>query len=464
MVAAAAVAGIIMYNPFLLYFQNDDFIHIPLSAQGQLFQHNSFRPVCDLSVMIDYNIWGKNAYGYHITNIILHAANSLLVYALAKKISYCFSIFNENKFAPAAAAILFFIYAAHSEAVFWILGRSAMLGFFFFALSCIFYFERKKTLYLIASMLCMLLAWLSYESTWILPVVFAVMELGESSKLKAESSKLRIFIALTLFAAYLTVRYFTIHEVIGNYEAGQFLRLNIPVLFMNFIKMFCRAWLPFLSGSLFAALSVVIIILFTALCFLIKQGRYIYFVLFFLFKISLLPAASIGVSTQGMEGERFLYLPSLFCCIIFVYLFCVFAKNSKQFIASFSILIIFQLYFLRTNAVNYQTAGNITKAFTTAIAGLPEQSRVTIENLPQETCGALILRTGVNEAAQWMRDSVPAEIHICSREKIPHEKYYFDYRIKYADKNSALSPACTETGEKYDVYVKFTDSALVVYQ
>jgi hypothetical protein len=47
------------YNPFVLFFLSDDFIHIPLSAEGKFLQQNSFRPVCDLSVMLDYSLWGK---------------------------------------------------------------------------------------------------------------------------------------------------------------------------------------------------------------------------------------------------------------------------------------------------------------------------------------------------------------------------------------------------------------------
>src|SRR3954447_18209427 len=66
------LAAFYCYNPFALYFQNDDFIHIPLSERGVLLQRNAFRPVCDISIIIDYWLWGKNARGYHFTNLLLH--------------------------------------------------------------------------------------------------------------------------------------------------------------------------------------------------------------------------------------------------------------------------------------------------------------------------------------------------------------------------------------------------------
>src|SRR6266540_1447879 len=72
------------YDPFALYFQNDDFIHIPLSAAGKLLQQNTFRPVCDLSIMTDYWIWGKTAWGYHLTNLKLHTISCFLFFNFLK--------------------------------------------------------------------------------------------------------------------------------------------------------------------------------------------------------------------------------------------------------------------------------------------------------------------------------------------------------------------------------------------
>src|SRR5690349_18530552 len=75
-----AALALYCYNPFKLYFQTDDFIHIPLSEQGVLLQRNTFRPVCDISIMLDYFLWGKNAWGYHLTNLLLHAFACLVFF------------------------------------------------------------------------------------------------------------------------------------------------------------------------------------------------------------------------------------------------------------------------------------------------------------------------------------------------------------------------------------------------
>src|SRR4051812_7593882 len=109
----AIAVGLCLFNPFPLYFLNDDLVHIPLSKDAALFQHKSFRPVCDLSVALDYWLWGKNAYGYHVTNLVLHIANSILTFWLTKVLLQKFG-FENVVVVSFLAGTLFFIYAFHS--------------------------------------------------------------------------------------------------------------------------------------------------------------------------------------------------------------------------------------------------------------------------------------------------------------------------------------------------------------
>ena len=143
LICSAVVVAIAFYcyNPFALYFQNDDFIHIPLSANGELLQRNTFRPVCDLSIMLDYYLWGKNAYGYHLTNLILHIICTILVFLLSRDFYNKYAHAKGVRFAF-ITSLIFLLYPMHSEAVFWILGRSAILGCIFFLLSIISFLKR----------------------------------------------------------------------------------------------------------------------------------------------------------------------------------------------------------------------------------------------------------------------------------------------------------------------------------
>ena len=42
-------------------------------------------PVTWLTFGVDHALWGMNAFGYHLTNILLHAANAALFYLLARR-------------------------------------------------------------------------------------------------------------------------------------------------------------------------------------------------------------------------------------------------------------------------------------------------------------------------------------------------------------------------------------------
>ena len=58
-------------------------------ALGELFGASwmgleLYRPLTLLSLGLDFQLFGEAPWGYHLTNVLLHAVNSLLLYALAR--------------------------------------------------------------------------------------------------------------------------------------------------------------------------------------------------------------------------------------------------------------------------------------------------------------------------------------------------------------------------------------------
>ena len=70
----------------------------------------TYRPVVTLSYFIDYTFWHLNPLGYHLTNILLHAINSVLVFIFA------FQVFKNRKSAF-ISALFFSSYPLFSEVV-----------------------------------------------------------------------------------------------------------------------------------------------------------------------------------------------------------------------------------------------------------------------------------------------------------------------------------------------------------
>src|ERR1700739_3994431 len=84
------LAGFIAFSPNLnSYFLSDDFVQIGKVLRGDFSvvwgkeYGGFFRPLFISSYVIDGRIWGGRPFGYHLTNLILHALNAFLVFNLA---------------------------------------------------------------------------------------------------------------------------------------------------------------------------------------------------------------------------------------------------------------------------------------------------------------------------------------------------------------------------------------------
>lgn len=90
----------------------------------------SYRPVVTLSYFLDYAVWGINPFGYHLTNVILHAINSVLLYSLLLWLIRMRSI-------ALLSAVLFSIHPCVTEAVNAISYREDIFVALFSLLSCL---------------------------------------------------------------------------------------------------------------------------------------------------------------------------------------------------------------------------------------------------------------------------------------------------------------------------------------
>ena len=97
-----------------------------------------YRPVQNLSFMVDYLLWAGNTYGFHLTNVLLHVASGVLLYLLLQKLFVslrCEGEGRESRSVGSAAAffvaLLWVVHPVHSAAVDYISGRADSLAFLF---------------------------------------------------------------------------------------------------------------------------------------------------------------------------------------------------------------------------------------------------------------------------------------------------------------------------------------------
>lgn len=136
----------------------------------------NYAPLHLVSYMLDHSLWGLNAAGFHLTNIILHIANGILVYFLSLK-------FTQSRFPSFIAAFIFLAHPVQVESVAWLSERKNVLAMFFFLVSLICHIRhterasgKRSLLYYAVSLLAFLCALLSKSVVVILPAILILYD------------------------------------------------------------------------------------------------------------------------------------------------------------------------------------------------------------------------------------------------------------------------------------------------
>jgi tetratricopeptide (TPR) repeat protein len=89
-------------------------------------------PVTNTALWFEWRLWAMNSPGYHVTNLILHVVESLLIWIIMRRLSI-----------PGAflAAVIFAVHPVNVESAAWIAQRKNMMSLLFFLLSILWYLK-----------------------------------------------------------------------------------------------------------------------------------------------------------------------------------------------------------------------------------------------------------------------------------------------------------------------------------
>ncbi len=285
---------------------------------------NFYRPAVILTFFIDYSIWGDDPSGFHLTNIILHTANVLLLFLVTLQL---FRSLETSFF----AAVLFAVHPIHTESVAWISGRTDLLASLGVLSSFYCYlkaYHQKTYLYLFSGLLY-ILALLSKEVAIVLPaaMVLHISLLGRSESNRSPFVRAAM-VNISLTALYLLFRVailqiplsiesrrplwllvFNMPRILAQY----FLKLMAPIQLHAhdpLIWLYPEKWLSVLSSVALVALTAMFVL------WLGRKDTRAYFGAWWLL-LFLLPVLNAGTFTDVLVAERFLYVPSIgFCWIM----------------------------------------------------------------------------------------------------------------------------------------------------
>ncbi len=145
------------------------------------FFDGNWIPLTWLSLMLDTTVFGFHAGGYHFTNVLLHVANTVLLFAFLARAT-------GNQLRSAFVAALFALHPLHVESVAWITERKDVLSTLFGLLSLLAYVRYTTAgggWSLAACFLCFVCSLLSKQTLVTLPFVFLLLDFWPLGRLRS---------------------------------------------------------------------------------------------------------------------------------------------------------------------------------------------------------------------------------------------------------------------------------------
>src|ERR1700730_9213151 len=164
-VRAAALQGERIWDDQYLS-RDSPFIKSPLLIL-EAFRHYLFldsfsahyRPIQNISFIVDYFFWNTDTYGFHLTNVLLHAGSGLLLYFLLRELFVSLFLRRVSVAVRARAqrrlpwislaafcvAMIWVVHPVHSGAVDCISGLAHSLAFFFASAGWLLFLRAQRT-------------------------------------------------------------------------------------------------------------------------------------------------------------------------------------------------------------------------------------------------------------------------------------------------------------------------------
>lgn len=185
-----------------IFLTNNPLIHAENGLKRIWFSTEApdYFPLTSTTLWVEWRLWGMNATGYHITNVVLHCSSTLLIWFILKEL---------NIPGAWAAALIFGIHPVNVESVAWITERKNTLPMLFYTTSILLFLRaessQSKKLYTL-SLFSHLLALLGKTSVVTQPFVLLLTLWWKKRQIgKKELIKITPFLLLSIVLGFITL-------------------------------------------------------------------------------------------------------------------------------------------------------------------------------------------------------------------------------------------------------------------
>lgn len=324
------------------------------------FHSGNWHPLTWLSHILDFTLFGLNPSGHHAVNIVFHIINSILAFAVFRRLTGDFV-------KSAIVAFLFAVHPAHVESVAWIAERKDVLSTMFWLLTMLFYLkfvgssknDNRRNRFYWLMLACFVLGLMSKAMLVTLPFVLLLCDFWSLERLKKLSDlKPLIIEKLPLFAIMIVSVIVTFtSQKIGSAVATlenvplETRLLNVALSYAKYVvMMFYPANLAFFYPfeSKFETWqivgSIILLISITIFCLINLTKRKYLAQGWFWFLGTFVPVIGfVQIGGQSL-ADRYTYVPyfGLFVMIVWGFgeLFEKFKVDKKAFAAIWAIIIL----------------------------------------------------------------------------------------------------------------------------
>lgn len=329
------------------YVRDNDVVTSGLSIASAkwAFQNNvagNWHPVTMLTLMLECQIYGVVPGAHHYTNVLLHIANTLLLFFLLLRMTRKLP---NNIWPCSLVAAMFALHPLHVESVAWISERKDVLSGFFFMLTLwayLRYTELKKTefglrfddhtrsrciTWYVLGLALFALGLMSKPMLVTLPCVLVLLDwwpLQRITKFSWGALGMSIAEKIPFFALTAIFSVITVHAQKSANAVVSFhdwpLKMRLATAVVAFAQYLGKTLLPTNLGVLYPheALSqsqitgsAILLVLISIGAFIFARSKRYLFVGWFLFVGVMFPVSGIAQVGEQAFADRFTYLPHI---------------------------------------------------------------------------------------------------------------------------------------------------------